>query len=182
MTPDELNDKQLIALDLLVAGATQQRAADAAGVTRQTVNEWCTKNPRFISERQTRRMLRSQHQQDRVQALADQALDVFQEQIRKGDPKAATFILRMASSDAYATPAQVEAEPLRTDVREILLARIQQYEERQPPELGPTEPDTSIEARLVETAEKMIEENDAHGIISAQRMSDGLSSGPNPVT
>ena len=145
MTPDELNDKQLIALDLLVAGATQQRAADAAGVTRQTVNEWCTKNPLFISERQTRRMLRAQHQQDRVQALADQALDVFEEQLGKGDPKAATFILRMASSDTYAIPTQSEIEPPRTDVGEILRARLRKLEE-------PTEPDirTMFEAKLNE--------------------------------
>ena len=145
MPAEELNDKQLAALELLVAGATQQRAADAVGVTRQTVNEWCTKNPRFISERQTRRVLRSQHQQDRVQALADQALDVFEEQIRKGDPKAATFILRMASSDAYAVPAQSELEPIDPNIGDVLRARLRALED-------PTEPDirTVFEAKLAE--------------------------------
>ena len=32
MAADELNDKQLAALELLVAGATQQRAADLAAM------------------------------------------------------------------------------------------------------------------------------------------------------
>jgi hypothetical protein len=53
-----------------MAGATQQQAADAVGVSRQTFNEWCTKTPLFIAERQTGRMLRTQHHADAKQIPA----------------------------------------------------------------------------------------------------------------
>ena len=132
MPADELNDSQLIALDLLTAGATQQQATDAAGVTRQTVNEWCTKTPLFIGERQTRRMLRTQHHADRVQSLADKAFDVFKDLLDEGDQKAATFIVRMAAADGFVAATQPESAPLRNDVGDVLRERLRKLEQTEP--------------------------------------------------
>ena len=132
MHADELNDNQLAALDVLMAGATQQQAADAVGVSRQTVNEWCTKTPLFIAERQTRRMLRTQHHADRVQLLADKAFDVFEDLLDEGDQKAATFIVRMAAADGFVAAAQPESAPLRTDVGDVLRERLRKLELTEP--------------------------------------------------
>ena len=59
--PPEVNDRQSIAIDALVSGATQQEAAEKAGVQRTTVTAWCNHNFPFIAERNQRR-------EDRVEA------------------------------------------------------------------------------------------------------------------
>jgi hypothetical protein len=46
----ELSVAQRRAIDLLVAGATDGEAAEAVGVTRQTVNTWRNRDPIFIAE------------------------------------------------------------------------------------------------------------------------------------
>ena len=48
--PPEVTDKQSIAIDALVAGATHREAAELAGVQRTTVTEWCNHNAAFIAE------------------------------------------------------------------------------------------------------------------------------------
>ena len=104
MARDELDDRQLIALDLLMAGGTQQEAADAANVTRQTVNAWCTTDPLFISERQIRRMLRTARVDDRIHALVERSLDVTADKLDEGDLRAANLILRMVATGRFEAP------------------------------------------------------------------------------
>ena len=49
--PREVSDRQSIAIDALVSGATQQEAAEKAGVQRTTVTEWCNHNFVFMADR-----------------------------------------------------------------------------------------------------------------------------------
>ena len=45
-----LTDRQLLALDALLAGATQAEAAEAAGAHRVTVTKWASRHPAFVAE------------------------------------------------------------------------------------------------------------------------------------
>lgn len=44
-----INTKQELAIQALLSGASDSKAAEAAGVTRQTVNEWKNNNIEFIA-------------------------------------------------------------------------------------------------------------------------------------
>ena len=58
MPPDEtrrLTARQQTALTQLLMGATITEAAQAAGVTRQTVSEWCNHHGAFQAELSERR-------------------------------------------------------------------------------------------------------------------------------
>ena len=46
---DTLTEKQQQAIQLLLVGQTDQRAAEAVGVTRQTVNQWKNQDPGFMA-------------------------------------------------------------------------------------------------------------------------------------
>ena len=92
--PPEVSDRQSIAIDALVSGATQQEAAEKAGVQRTTVTEWCNHNFAFKAERNQRR-------QDRVEAAGEQlqetlcvALVLLGEKVREGDTGAAVTIVK----------------------------------------------------------------------------------------
>ena len=92
--PPEVTDRQSIAIDALVSGATQQEAAEKAGVQRTTVTEWCNHNLAFIAERNQRR-------QDRLEAAGEQlretlcaALVHLGEKVREGDTGAAVTIVK----------------------------------------------------------------------------------------
>jgi len=92
--PPGISDKQSIAIDALISGATQREAAEKAGVQRTTVTAWCNHNIAFIAERNQRR-------QDRLEAAAEQlqetlcaALVHLGEKVRQGDTGAAATIVK----------------------------------------------------------------------------------------
>ena len=92
--PPEVSDRQSIAIDALVSGATQQEAAEKAGVQRTTVTAWCNHNIAFKAERNQRR-------QDRIEAAGEQlqetlcaALEHLGERVREGDTGAAMAIVK----------------------------------------------------------------------------------------
>lgn len=102
-TNGQLEPEQELALDALIAGATDARAADAAGVTRQTVNGWRNHNPAFIAALNDRRQAIWQGHADRVRGLVGMALDVLAEDLadtapdaRKARQAAAVHVLRSA--------------------------------------------------------------------------------------
>src|ERR687893_747972 len=65
------------AIDLLVCGATDQEAAEAVGVTRQTVNGWRNHDPEFIAALNTRRLDVWGGAADKLRALLPTALDTL---------------------------------------------------------------------------------------------------------
>jgi len=80
---------QELAIDVLVAGGTTTDAAEAAGVTRQTVSKWRSKHPGFTAELNTRRRELNQERKDRIRDLDAQALATVAEAIDNGDTNAA---------------------------------------------------------------------------------------------
>ena len=92
--PPEVSDRQSIAIDALVSGATQQEAAEKAGVQRTTATEWCNHNLAFIAERNQRRLDRLEAAGERLQETLCAALVHLGEKVREGDTGAAMAIVK----------------------------------------------------------------------------------------
>jgi transposase-like protein len=72
-----LSPQQQTALKQLFMGATISEAAQAAGVTRQTVSEWCNHHDAFqdeLSERRTSALRDAQQQLEEAALLAMEVL------------------------------------------------------------------------------------------------------------
>ena len=92
----ELSTGQLNAIDRLVAGGTDSEAAEAAGVTRQTVNGWRNHHPYFRAELNRRRSELWGAAQDRLRDLLPRALDVLAEELEgENGYKVALQLLRI---------------------------------------------------------------------------------------
>ena len=82
MTPDEfrrLSPQQQTALKQLLMGASITEAAQAAGVTRQTVSEWCNHHDGFQAELVARRASALRDAQQLVEDAALMAVEVLSE-------------------------------------------------------------------------------------------------------
>ena len=92
--PPGVSDKRSIAIDALVSGATQQEAAEKAGVQRTTVTEWCNHNFAFIAERNQRRLDRHEAAGEQLRETLCAALVHLGEKVREGDTGAAMAIVK----------------------------------------------------------------------------------------
>lgn len=95
---DTLNPKQDLALTALLRGATDQEAAEAAGVTRQTVCGWRNQDAAFAAELNSRRKALWENASERMRSLVSRALEVLCEDLDAEDPRlrqaAAVHVLR----------------------------------------------------------------------------------------
>src|SRR5687768_9141773 len=78
---DTLNDRQLLALDLIVTGSTDTEVAAKMGVCRQTISRWRNSDADFIAELRRRRQIQFNRAADRLRALLDPAVDVIADQL-----------------------------------------------------------------------------------------------------
>ncbi len=126
-TGHELSVAQLNAVDLLVVGKTDQEAAEAVGVTRQTVNGWRNANPWFAAELNRRRQDLWGVSVDQLRALLPRAVEVLGKELALGPGSApvALAILRLAGLDRAKAPERLDT----------LL-------------IGPTDPDAIIDAEV----------------------------------
>ena len=92
--PPEVTDRQSIAIDALVSGATQQEAAEKAGVQRTTVTEWCNHNFVFMADRNQRRRDRLEAAGEQLRETLCAALVHLGEKVREGDTGAAVTIVK----------------------------------------------------------------------------------------
>jgi hypothetical protein len=126
-TGQELSVAQLNAVDLLVVGKTDQEAAEAVGVTRQTVNGWRNANPWFVAALNARRQDLWGVTVDQLRALLPRAVAVLAEELDGGEARGrvAVDILRLAGLDRTRSDAKLDT----------LL-------------IGPTDPDAIIDAEV----------------------------------
>jgi DNA-binding XRE family transcriptional regulator len=114
-----------------MAGCTDGEAADAAGVSRQTVNAWRRHNPEFRAELNRRRSELFSTSQDRIRSLIPRALDAIERELEGGAkaPPAAMQLLRLGfgggqlGSAGATDPLGVvdeESRQRRADFAEIL--------------------------------------------------------------
>ena len=104
--PREVSDRQSIAIDVLVSGATQREAAEKAGVQRSTVTGWCNKNIVFIAEWNRRRRQRLTAAGERLHEVTVAALDAVMESINNGDTVTALAFIRIVGVEHLLSAAQ----------------------------------------------------------------------------
>ena len=95
----QLSDRQIAAIEALVAAGTQTDAALAAGVTRQTVNTWVNHHYGFITELNRQRNERLHSCADKVQIAVSEALDHVIEQIGQSNTSVVMGILKLVGLD-----------------------------------------------------------------------------------
>ena len=93
-----LTPEQELAIARLLEGATDAEAAEAAGVTRQTVNTWRNRNPVFMAELNARRRALWDAHQDRMRRLISRALDVLEEDMADDSQSPESRRLRQAAA------------------------------------------------------------------------------------
>ncbi len=100
-TRHELTVVQLNAVDLLVVGKTDQEAAAAVGVSRQTVCGWRNTNPYFRAALNRRRQDLWGVAVDQLRALLPRAVAVLAQELEcgPGSARVAVDILRLAGLD-----------------------------------------------------------------------------------
>jgi hypothetical protein len=96
-TRRELTPKQMIAVDIMAAGATDAQAAKVAGVSRQSVNSWRRRNPYFRAELNRRREELWHASRDRLRRLIPTALTALRRELESGPDswRAAVKILEL---------------------------------------------------------------------------------------
>lgn len=105
----DLRAEQQAALAVLVAGGTDQLAADAAGVSRQTVNGWAHCDERFVAALNRERAALWAGLQDRLRSMTGAALSALQDDLQSDDPgirrQAALTVLKLTGAGLAAIPA-----------------------------------------------------------------------------
>jgi len=103
---DALSVAQLAAVDALLAGATDADAADAAGVTRQTVSGWKHHHPAVVAALNAGRAAMWERSADRLRSLVPKAIAVLEAALDSPlpDPKTALDVLRLAGLAERAAP------------------------------------------------------------------------------
>jgi aryl-alcohol dehydrogenase-like predicted oxidoreductase len=111
----EVNDRQRLAIEALLTGATHAEAAEKAGVHRVTVSSWATKHPGFQAELNRRRREVRERSASRLRELDVAALDAVATQLETHDPEFAMKWLKFRGANATTFP---DTGP--TDAEEIL--------------------------------------------------------------
>ena len=97
---DNLNEKQLAAIDLLSCGKSYTAVAKSIDVDRRTIYRW-RQNPEFAGTLEERRLELWEEASERLRALVQPSLDVLEHQLNDRYDRArfaaATAILRMAN-------------------------------------------------------------------------------------
>jgi hypothetical protein len=79
---ETLNVEQESAIDALLTGASDREAAEAVGVTRQTVTEWRNHHPAFTEELYARRQRIWAHSLDKLRGMIPLALNILSEDLK----------------------------------------------------------------------------------------------------
>jgi len=129
-----LSQAQQNVIGSLLRGQSDRVAAEAAGVSLQTVWDWRNNDPLFISELNRQRVGLWSEARERMKSLANRALDVLEQQLNSDDPKAALAAARYVlqgtkllgdtdlSIRGPTTPEEVILEKLRREARQELIA------------------------------------------------------------
>jgi hypothetical protein len=104
--PPEVTDRQSIAIDALISGATHLEAAKLAGVQRSTVTGWCNKNIIFIAEWNRRRKQRLAAAGERLYEVTVAALESVMASISGGDAATALAFVRMVGVEHLLSAAR----------------------------------------------------------------------------
>ena len=97
--PPEVTDKQSIAIDALISGASHREAAEKAGVQRTTVTAWCNYNTPFKARLNARRQQRLQMVGEQLQEALGAAIGVLAASISEGNVDSSLALIRIVGVD-----------------------------------------------------------------------------------
>ena len=89
-----LTPRQQAAAEMLAGGSTQAAAAEAAGVTRETVGKWAGRHPGFREALGRYRLAAASEQAERAGRIRAKALEVVESALDDADLAAALAVLR----------------------------------------------------------------------------------------
>ena len=92
---EQLSEKQLMAIDLILSGKVDREVAEAVGVSRSTISDWRNGNYVFQAELNKRRREIQEAGRERLRRIRNKALDTVEKAIEEGDVKTALEILRL---------------------------------------------------------------------------------------
>jgi hypothetical protein len=140
----QLSIEQQNAIEHLLQGQSDRAAAEAAGVSRQTVWAWRNNDILFITELNRQRVELWSEARVRLKSMANRAIDVLEQQLSSSDPKvslaAARYILQstrlLGDTDlpieGPMSPKTIIMEDLRKEARRELAAKEKQIEPKYP--------------------------------------------------
>jgi hypothetical protein len=107
----KLSSKQQLAVDLLLQGKTDQEAASAVEVTRETVNRWRNRNPYFQAVLNRRRKELWEGAHERMRCLVNKAVETLENSLDEGNLRAAVEILKGLGIYGKVEPPQGPVDP-----------------------------------------------------------------------
>jgi hypothetical protein len=152
VTLQTISPAQSLALGVLVSGGSVTKAAQQAGVARETVSRWLHHDPVFIAEMQNARAELASQTRCALEALGMQAVGVLvsalQDQfVKPWRLKAACAVLKMIGADRAQTMPRTTAQEIQLWLQE----REAELEERR----GKLKPNEVSHARPVDVAEDL---------------------------
>ncbi len=103
--PDTLTPQQQLAADLLAIGSSVSDAAEAVGVTRQTVSEWLNHSLPFQAALNLRQQELWRDSSERLRSLVPKALEILAGRMDSGSMVAAVHVLKAAGLYGLSAPA-----------------------------------------------------------------------------
>lgn len=105
----QLTASQQVAVEALAGGATQQAAADAAGVTRETVTRWAGHVPSFKATLNLYRLTLVADQIDTARRIRGKALNAIESALDAGEIDPLAVLRAVADTPASIGPTLPEA-------------------------------------------------------------------------
>ena len=125
-----LSQAQLTALDLFLAGATDQYVAETVGRHRVTVTGWRLYNPHFRTELVRRRRAAFGGAVEAMRSVIPLALDTLREQLRVGSSRGQIAVNVLHKAGLMAAPLMTAADVTVAEDEETILAEILDAEVR----------------------------------------------------
>ena len=111
--PKPLSSAQLVGLELLLLGKTDQETANTLGITRETVWSWRREHPIFMSELEKRRAEVWGSAGERLRSLMQKAIDNIAALVESGDVDASIAVLKITGMYGGVVNVLSEQDPKR---------------------------------------------------------------------
>lgn len=100
----KINEKQEMAIPLVLAGLKDEDVAQKVGVTRQTVNKWKNQDLEFIDYLNYHRAQLQREYLDEIYALIPKAIEILKEALESDDQKVKIDVAKMILKELKLTP------------------------------------------------------------------------------
>lgn len=118
LNDDELSQKQMMAIDLVVSGMPDGDVAKKLGLARQTINKWRNHDLEFKYILECRRLQIMEGFRDKLTGLAERSIEILERNLDSADEKTQTqialTILRLSGLQGYMkSEKEVDREALK---------------------------------------------------------------------